>query len=232
MTTQRPISLFTLRAISFSLCLLISMAAIPANAKKQKGGEKKDSTALFQGIAVSADLVGVGQMLFGSYGQYEAAVRINLKDKYFPVIEAGLGKANAEDIATQLSYQSSAPYGRIGLDFNVMKNKHDDYRLYIGGRYAFSAFKYDISGPTLKDPVWGDEMAFEQAGNSATCHWLELVGGIDAKIWRFIRLGWSFRYKCRLFHTDAAIGTPWYIPGYGRNGGTRLGATFNVIFEL
>ena len=49
----------------------------------------------FNGLAVSADLVGVAQMAFGDYGQYEAALRVNLKNKYFPVFELGYGKENA-----------------------------------------------------------------------------------------------------------------------------------------
>jgi hypothetical protein len=36
-----------------------------------------------------------------------------------PIIELGIGKANAEDITTKLTYKSTAPYGRIGMDWNL-----------------------------------------------------------------------------------------------------------------
>ena len=84
-----------------------------------------DTIPFFRGIAVSADLAGIGQLAFSDYGQYEAALRINLKDRYFPVIELGYGKADTENIISKLSYKTSAPYGRVGVDFNLMKNKHD-----------------------------------------------------------------------------------------------------------
>jgi hypothetical protein len=45
-------------------------------------------------------------------------------------------------------------------------------------------------------------------------------------------LGWSFRYKVRLHEKKTALGHPWFIPGYGKNGGSALGGTFNIIFDL
>lgn len=140
-------------------------------------------------------LFGAGQMLLGDYGQYEAALRINLKDKYFPVVELGLGKADAKDEGTNLHYKTSAPYGRIGLDWNLMKNKHDIYRLYGGLRYAFTSYKYDLTGPEITDPIWGTTSPYEAKDISCNYHWMEILFGVDAKIWGPIRMGWSVRYK-------------------------------------
>lgn len=191
-----------------------------------------DTIPLFRGVALSADLAGIAQMTFSDYGQYEAALRINLKDKYFPIIELGYGKADAENVISKLSYKTSAPYGRIGIDFNLMKNKHDIYRIYGGFRYAYTSFKFDVEGHDITDPVWGDHIKYSAKDVKANYHWLEAVFGLDAKIWGPIRLGWSFRYKRRLIHDDGNIGNTWYVPGYGKQGGTRLGGTFNVAFEL
>ena len=124
-----------------------------------------DTIPFYRGVAVSVDLVGPAEMLFGDYGQYEASARINIKDKYFPVVELGLGKANAEDIATQLTYKTSAPYARIGVDFNLMKNKHDIYRLLGGVRYAYTDFKYDVVSPSITDPVWKDQVEYNAGSN-------------------------------------------------------------------
>jgi len=55
---------------------------------------------------------------------------------------------------------------------------------------------------------------------------------VDAKIWGPVRLGWSARYKRRLLHDEGPLGNAWYVPGFGKTGGSRLGGTFNVIFEL
>ena len=192
----------------------------------------EDSIPLFRNISVSFDLVGLAQMAFGDYGQYEGGLRVNLKDKYFPVVEVGLGKANAKDDATRLSYKTQAPYFRIGCDINVMKNKHDINRLYGGLRYGFTSYKFDVSASMLRDPVWRTANEFEVNDISAYYHWVEFVFGVDAKIWGPIRLGWTARYKRRLFHNDGDVGNTWYVPGYGKEGNTRLGGTFNVTIEL
>lgn len=199
---------------------------------KQTAEASSDTIPLFRGVAVSADLAGIAQIAFSDYGQYEAALRINLKDKYFPIIELGYGQANSENIISKLSYKTKAPYGRIGMDFNLMKNKHDIYRIYGGFRYAYTSFKFDVEGNGITDPVWGDQVEYSAKGIKASYHWLEAVFGLDAKIWGPIRLGWSFRYKRLLIHNDGSIGSTWYVPGYGKQGGTRLGGTFNVSIEL
>ena len=183
-------------------------------------------------MAVSADLIGIAETTLGDYGQYEAALRINLRDKYFPVIEVGYGKADADDPSTRLAYKTSAPYGRIGIDFNIAKNKHDDYRIYAGARYALTYYKFDVIGEGIKDPVWGDDVRYEAHDVKANYHWLEAVFGVDAKIAGPFRLGWSVRYRRRLFNDNGDIGNTWYVPGFGKQGNSRFGGTFNVIFEL
>lgn len=219
-------------ALVISGLLLLVCSPMQAQSRKKNIVETVDTTAFFQGMAVSVDVIGIAQTLLSEYGQYEAALRINLKDKYFPIIELGYGTADVSDEATNLLYKTSAPYGRLGVDWNLLKNKHDIYRLYGGFRYGFTSYKFDISGPDVTDPVWGGSSPYEAIGVSANYHWLEGVIGVDAKIWGPIRMGWSVRYKRRLFHNDGDLGNTYYVPGYGKQGGSRFGGTFNVTFEL
>ena len=87
---------------------------------------------MFQGFSVSADLAGAAMMLLSDYGQYEGALRLNLHNQYFPVVEVGYGKANHEnDEVTGLNYRTGAPYFRVGCDFNIMKNKHLGHRILV-----------------------------------------------------------------------------------------------------
>lgn len=194
--------------------------------------EIDDSIPWWRGFQVKVDLVGPIQRAVSSYGQYEAGIRFNLKDKYFPVVELGYGEADESNDVTQISYKTSAPYGKIGVDFNVMKNKHDIYRLYAGVRYAYTSFKFDVNHAPLTDPVWGGETPFDIHDMKASYGWFEALFGIDAKITGPLHLGWTVRYKRRLNHDDGDIGNVWYVPGFGKQGGTRLGGTFEVIFEI
>ena len=222
-------SIFTyISSIAISLLLLV-----PATADAKNENEtKNDTIPFFNGLAVSVDVVGPVQMLMSDHGQYEAALRINLKDKYFPIFELGLGKADHENDLTNISYKTSAPYAKIGIDFNVLKNKHDIYRLFAGVRYAFTSFKYDLSHPGMTDPVWGESAPFEASGVKCSYQWFEAVIGVDAKMWGPIHLGWSVRYRSRLSHDDGALGNTWYVPGFGKSGSSNIGGTFNVCIDI
>ena len=235
MTVKRTSS-FVSRVITISL-LLIAVTTATAQSRKDATADKKltaqkDTVAFFRGVAVSADVVGLAQLAFSDYGQYEAALRINLTDRYFPVFELGYGTADSDNPTTNLKYKTSAPHWRVGMDFNIAKNKHDAYRVYAGARYAMTYYKFDVVGSGLKDPVWGDDVDYNVKGMKAYYHWMEAVFGVDAKIAGPLRLGWSVRYRRRITHDDGNIGKTWYVPGYGKQGGSRLGGTFNIIFEI
>lgn len=230
--TLKRISLFISRAAATNLLAILAMTPAAAQKKPAEKPAENDTIALFRGIAVSADIVGLAQQALSDYGQYEAALRINLRDKYFPVVEIGYGTADADDPTTKLSYKTSAPYGRVGIDFNIARNKHDDYRIYAGMRYALTYYKFDVAGKDIKDPVWGDNVDYGARGVKANSHWIEGVFGVDAKIAGPLRLGWSFRYRRHMFGNNGTMGNTWYVPGYGKQGKSRMGGTFNVTFEI
>lgn len=237
MMPRKSISTSILRSIVFSVVLLTALPMVAQNHRKPTPEEIRlkqidDSIPFFRGFQVKADLVGLAQRVLSDYGQYEAGLRVNLKDRYFPTIELGMGKADHSDVVTQTSYKTTAPYGKIGVDFNIMKNKHDIYRVLLGVRYGFTAFKFDVDHSEMIDPVWGGTTPFFGHDIHANYHWMELLAGIDAKIWGPLHLGWSARYKRRLHSNNGELGNVWYVPGFGIQGTTRLGGTFDVIIEL
>lgn len=216
-------------------CLLLSLfLSCAANAQKKTVAtiDAVDSVSFFRGVAVSVDAVGPLQMVLGDYGQYEARLRFNLKDKYYPVIELGYGKADTDDPDTGIGYKTNAPYGRMGMDFNLLKNKHDVYRLLGGVRLAYTSFKYDVSGKEMTDPVWQTTVPYSATDVKGSYIWMEIVVGVDAKIWGPLRMGWGVRYRRRLSHSEGTVGNPWYVPGYGRSGNSRLGGTFDITIEI
>lgn len=225
------------KTFTFILSLAISLLAIlPSSvyAQRKKIVQKAapDTIPFYRGIAVGTDLVGSAMIALGDYGQYEGIVRVNLKDKYFPTIEVGMGKANKLEETTGIHYDTKAPYARVGIDFNVLKDKHDIYRVLVGGRIAYTTFKYNFSGGSIPDPIWKEKVPYSASDVSASQLWAEIVGGLDAKIWGPIRIGWSVRYKARLHQKQGEYGAAWYVPGYGRGGTSHLDATFHVMVEF
>ena len=196
---------------------------------------EKDSIPVFRGFSVSFDLVGPAMLILSDHGEIEGALRINLHDQLFPVVEIGIGKANhKQDEITGISYETKAPYFRIGLDLNLLKatKRHGPNHVYGGVRYAFTSYKVDIAQHNLHDPLWLWDADFSVEGMKCNMHWLELVLGIDAKIVGPLHLGWNLRYKRRLSHKDGDLGTTWYVPGFGINDKDQIAANFNVIIDI
>lgn len=215
------------------ISLVLLVAASSAHAQLKVFRMEKDSIPLFRGFSVSFDLVGPAKLILGDHGEIEGGLRINLHDQWFPVVEIGVGKANHKgDETTGINYKTTAPYFRVGIDLNLLKNKHQSNRLFGGLRYAFTSYKVDITRPDLTDPVWQYKTDFIAEGMKCSMHWLEVVVGIDAKIFGPLHLGWSVRYKRRLTNKDGDVGNTWYVPGFGVNDKDKIDANFNVIIDI
>lgn len=184
------------------------------------------------GVAVSGNLLGVFLANFTSYGEYEAALRLDFSERFFPIVEAGWGVCNKDNEETQLHYEAYAPYARIGLDYNFNKDRMSGNRIFGGFRVGFSSFKYDVSAQGVADPVWKTAMPFDYKGVSSNMLWMELVFGLEAKIWKGFRLGWSARYRRRLHQKENEPGAAWYVPGFGHNDTHTFGGTFNLVFDI
>lgn len=225
---RRGVVILVTTLVTYHLSLITSSAQAPKDLDLER-----DTLPFFRGFAVSAELIGAMQMMFGDYGQYEAALRLNLRNRYFPIVEVGYGKANhEEDVVTKIEYKTQAPYFRVGCDFNVAKNKRSANRVYAGLRYAYTNYKVDISRKNLEDPWWKWPTTYNVEGSKCWQHWAEVVFGVDAKVLGPLHLGWSVRYRRRLFHDDGITGKTWYVPGYGTQDSSNLAATFNVIVDI
>ena len=203
--------------------------SIESEVQKLKG--KK--TRFFYGMAVGGDLVGLVMKVAGSdWSLIEVMARINLKDKVFPAFEMGLGLADHEGRDQDYRFYVRAPYFRVGADYSFTK-KHNGNRLFVGLRYGFSFFNYDLTSPTpLTDPVWEESRPFNHEGLNGSAHWGEVLFGLETKLWRFIRLGWDVRVKFRFTQSTDEIGPPWLIPGFGKNDTSGWGGTVKLMFEI
>ena len=229
MMSQRYIST-SIRRLAISLLLFLT--AHSASAQLKFFSLQKDTIPVFRGFALSFDMVGLLMNQLSDHGEYEGAFRLNLHDEWFPIVEVGLGKAKHDDEVTHLYYSTSAPYFRLGIDKNLLNDKHGKNRLYGGLRYGYTSYKVDISRPDFPDPTWLWDTGFGVKDASCYYHWLEAVVGIDAQIFGPLHLGWSVRYKRRIAHSHHDFGNTWYVPGFGTDDDSKLGVTFNVIIDI
>ncbi len=192
----------------------------------------QNAIPLFAGVSVSVDLCGAVMAVLTPYGQYEAAARVNLRGRFFPIAEVGWGVSDNTNETTENRFKVSAPYWRVGMDYNVARDRRSGNRIYAGLRYGFSSYKYDMGGPDIVDGYYGTATPFSFTGLRGTTHWAEVVFGLEAKVWGMLHLGWSVRYRQRLYDSSSPYGCAWYVPGFGRNGGHCIGGTFNLIFDI
>ena len=202
--------------------------------QRTQSGTSKKNVPLFCGYGIYTDICGLAMAQFSNWGQYEVGAHVGIKGKYFPAVELGIGQSNASDNRSHLHYNTHSPYFRIGLDYNLNKKVTSHNRYFVGARYGFSSFRYDISGPNIVDHYWNTEIPFQLSNVHGNAHWCEILFGIQTQVWKFINLGWTFRYRARLSENTGETGHAYYIPGYGKGGSVShtLGGTFNLIFEL
>ena len=217
------------------ICLLtISLLLTPTYAKDTKGKDIliADSASVFEGIAVSADLVGFFMKVTNSkFANMEVSGRLNFYERYFPIVEIGIGECKKTGGDNNNKFSTAAPYFRVGMNYNF-NQKMNGNRLFGGVRYAFSRYKYDFNNPDFNDPVWGGAEILDLNDLRGKSHWIVLVVGVETKLWSFIRLGWDIRYRGRIKQKVSPFGEPWYVPGYGRNGSTAFGGTVNLTFDI
>lgn len=216
----------------FSFLLLFLPATAEAKADKAESEAEEAPTPIYQGTYVSVDLLNPISHLIGTrFMQYEIAADVNLKNRFFPIIELGYGHVNNSS-DNGLTYKSHAPYCRVGLNYNTMAKKKRESHFYAGVRYGFSRYQYDIHSSGLQDPVWNAPISFDRAGMKTFSHWLELVIGIRVQIKSNFMMGWSVRLKRALSLGDHGDNAPWYIPGYGYNAATAYGGTYSIIYKF
>jgi hypothetical protein len=156
----------------------------------------------------------------GEVFNYEAALQINLNDKYYPVFELGYSGAT-KNTASGINYQGNALFYRLGVDFNLMKQKESKKKLnnvfLFGGRLGFSQFNYDLKGIEITNDYWGTSETRNIENIPATKLWFEIVAGIRVEIAKNIFIGWTVRSKNMLTPDDPGDFKPWHIPGFGIN---------------
>lgn len=255
---HRTFRYFSAQLISLLLLLSIGSSVVaqttrPTHVPKreQKSARKEvapDTIPLLYGAYIGVDLLGVGnKLLGGDFLSSEVSLVANLKNRYLPTLEVGYGSTDAWN-ETGIRYQSSAPYFRIGMDYNTMwKKQHKNSFLYVGLRYGMSSFNYEISNlpvtdlafgnsitnPSFQDEIWGNrEVPFNHNGLKGSVQWFELVTGINVNIYKNFNMGWNIRLKYKTAASLNEYADPWYVPGFGLYQSRNIGLTYSLIYKL
>lgn len=219
--------------------LVLSNLLMPTSAHAQEikilSEDKEEELPFYQGLMVGVDVSGLVSKAFGSDAfSSEISIHANLKNRFFPVVEIGYGKTDTTGEETNIHYQTSAPFFRVGMDYNVFyKKPHLPGYFTVGLRYGFSSFTYDMQSPDLVDPNWGHTsipVTYNDVKSNAG--WLELVLGMKTQVYKDFYMGFTVRYRARQSMKKHENTEPYYIPGYGRGKTSNFGITYSLSYRL
>lgn len=231
---KRSISTYIIALLALSSLLALPTRLSAQNIKILKEGEKEEKP-FFQGIMVGVDVFGFLNQALGSDARTtEVSIEANLQNRFLPIVEIGYGGMDMTDDETDIHFKTSAPFVRVGMNYNVFYKKPElPGCLTVGLRYGFSSFKYDVQSPDLVDPNWGHtQIPVDYTDVKSNVGWLEAVVGMRANVYKNFYLGLNVRYRSRLSMTKNENSEPYYIPGYGRGKPNNFGITYSIIYKL
>lgn len=187
----------------------------------------------WQSVDIGVDIWDPVMRLLGQkYGLGSAYVRLSIHNRFFPLVEAGLGRADITPDGNNFTFKSpTAPYFKIGFDYNVFYNNSPAYALLVGMRYGFTPFKWSVDNVTVPGSYWDDPSSFSIPSQSATAGFLEISLGVRVKIWGPVSAGWQFKFRSMLHESRNIHGEPMYIPGFGKRSSPISGA-FSIIYTI
>lgn len=188
---------------------------------------------LLHSASVSFDLFTPAMRAFGTkYGLGEIAAEVNLHNRYIPVIEFGLGKADNTPEDNNYTYRSPvAPFFRIGMNYNFLYQSNPDYLIMAGVRYGFTPFKFEVTDITQQPGYWDEPLTYSIPSQSVTAGYFQILLALRVRIIDNFSLGWSVRYQTLLHDTDTPHGNAWYIPGFGPRD-RSINATFSLSYTV
>ena len=218
--------------ISVCLCLV----TFSLQAQKVKTKPEMTDVKWFNGLTVQADLASlVVSALGGDNYSMEGGVQVDLKHKYYPIIEVGMAGANKTSIEN-IGYKTSGLFSRLGLDINLIKQKKDSKptkNLFLTGiRIGMTHFKYDYTDISIKNDFWGGTETLDYSKIPSTKIWYEIIVGVRVEVVKNIFMGWSIRNKNLISSDLTGEVLPWYIPGYGLNASNNWGINYTLGYKF
>jgi len=217
----------------FSLLLSGVIGCASLFSKNPDNKEKTDTTQFFNGVWVGTDILNpiAGQMS-QNFSTYELDAEVGFREKYYPVIEAGMGRGELTTDGGTQAINHLSPYGRVGLNYAIIRSKVGF--AYIGFRVGYSKYSYDMINLNSSSVYWGEKSATDIREIDAWARWTEYVVGMRMNVTGHLYMGWSVRYKKPMKLSENSTGNPWYIPGYGeyKKDGSATGIQFTVYYKF
>jgi hypothetical protein len=181
------------------------------------------------GIRVGTDVIAlIKSSTQDNFTGWEVNADVDFNRYYLNFDYGSWGRNFASDSAT---YQNEGRYWRLGVDVNFLLKDVERNMFFIGLRYGRANYSEQMT-IVSQDDIWGD---FTNSYNNpnVTARWLELTSGIRVKMYKFIWLGYTARFKFGLKRQGEIAMLSHDVPGYGRTDKeTAWGFNYQLFFRI
>ena len=202
-------------------------------ARDEEEKEKKDSIPVYQGVNVKLDIampIIEAARSAGKIQDYEMAINVRLKNRFYPTLE--LGYARAERGADGAQHKGHGGFARLGMDLAIVKKGATDNNLLIGLRCGGAYQNYDLTNVHIQSDYWQTNPIDFYNQTRFDC-WGEVVVGCQVYLWKGLHMGWYGRVKL-LFTRNVAEGNvlPYYVPGLGFRNDLNWGFNYYIGYRF
>lgn len=217
----------------FLVILLLLPFALLSYARVSGEKEKNDSIPLYQGVSVKLDIampIIEAARSAGKTQDYEMAINVRLKNRFYPTLE--LGYALAECGADGAQHKGQGGFARLGMDLAIVKKGETEDNFLIGLRFGGAYQNYDLTNVQVQTNYWQSNPIDFYDQNRFDC-WGEIVAGCQVYLWKGLHMGWYGRVKL-LFTNNAAEGNvlPYYVPGLGFRNDFNWGFNYYIGYRF
>lgn len=181
------------------------------------------------GIRIGTDVIAlVKSNIQDNFNGWEVNADVDFKRYYLNFDYGSWGRNFATDSAT---YQNDGKYWRLGVDVNFLLKDVERNMFFIGMRYGRANFSEQMT-VISKDKIWGDFTGSYNNPN-VTARWLELTSGLRVRMYKFIWMGYTARFKFGLKKQGETQMLSHDVPGYGRTDKeTAWGFNYQIFFRI
>ena len=217
----------------FFFILLLLPLALLSYAREDVEKERNDSIPLYQGVNVKLDIampIIEPARSAGMIQDYEMAINVRLKNRFYPTLE--LGYALAECGADGAQHKGQGGFARLGMDLAIVKKGETENNLMIGLRFGGAYQNYDLTNVQVQTDYWQSNSIDFYNQNRFDC-WGEIVVGCQVYLWKGLHMGWYGRVKL-LFTRNVAEEQvlPYYVPGLGFRNDFNWGFNYYIGYRF
>ena len=200
----------------------------------QAQDKKTDSVVIKKdrfGLRVGIDLFKISKSFFDkNYKGLEVVGDYRITKNYFIAGELGNENKTVDDY--QLNFTTKGTYFKVGFNYNLYDNWLGMENLtYVGLRYGVSSFSQTLNTYSIynRNKYFGESptIASGEKFNGLSAQWIEVVAGVNAKVYNNIYVGFSFRINKLMANKKPETFDNLYIPGFNRTYDGDFGVGFN-----